>query len=63
MANTYMEGAQHHSLLEKCNQNHNRASPHTNQNGHHQKKKNKKLKTINAGEHVKKREPDCSAGI
>ena len=38
-----------------------RYSPHTNQNGHHQKTK-KKLQMINAGEDVEKREPYCTAG-
>ena len=29
--------AQHHALLEKCKSNYNDISPHTCQNGHHQK--------------------------
>ena len=36
-----------------ANQNHNEVSPHTSQNGHHQKS----LQTINAGKGVEKREP------
>ena len=36
------------------NQNYNKVSPHTGQNGHH-KKKNPQI--INAGEGMKKREP------
>jgi len=35
------------------NQNYNEVSPHTGQNGHHQKN----LQTINAGGGVEKREP------
>ena len=34
--NTWKD-TQHHSLLEKCKQNHSEASPHTGQNGHHEK--------------------------
>ena len=37
----------------KANQNYNELSPHTGQNGHHQKN----LQIINAGEGVEKREP------
>ena len=33
--------AQHRSLSEKCNQNYNEVSPHTNQNGHHKSANNK----------------------
>ena len=36
-------------------------SPHSSQNGHHQKKK-KNLQTINAGEGVEKRESSCTVG-
>ena len=36
-----------------ANENYNEVSPHTGQNGHHQKN----LQTINAGEGVEKREP------
>ena len=43
--------AQHHWLLEKCNQNHNEISPHTTQNDHHQKS----LQTINVGKDTEKR--------
>ena len=39
-----------------ANQNYNEVSPHTGQNGHHQKN----LQTINAGEGVEKREPSCT---
>ena len=39
-----------------ANQNHNEVSPHTGQNGHHQKN----LQRINAGEGVEKREPSCT---
>ena len=42
----------------KTNQNHNEVSSHTGQNGHHQKS----LKTINAGEGMKKREPSYTVG-
>ena len=41
-----------------ANQNYNEVSPHTNQNGHHQKN----LQTINAGEDVKKRGHSCIVG-
>ena len=40
------------------NQNYNEVSPHTGQNGHHQKN----LQIINAGEAVKKREPSYTVG-
>ena len=40
------------------NQNYNEVSPHTGQNGHHQKN----LQTTNAGEGVEKREPSCTVG-
>ena len=40
------------------NQNYNKISPHTGQNGHHQKN----LQTINAGEDMEKREPSCTVG-
>ena len=40
------------------NQNYNEVSPHTSQNGYHQKI----YKTINAGEDVEKREPSCTVG-
>ena len=40
------------------NQNYNKISPHTGQNGHHQKN----LQTINAGEDMEKREPSCKVG-
>ena len=39
-------------------QKYNEVSPHTSQNGHHQKN----LQTINAGEDVEEREPSCSVG-
>ena len=41
-----------------ANQNCNEVSPHTSQNGRHQKN----LQTINAGELVEKGEPSCSLG-
>ena len=41
-----------------ANQNYNEVSPHTSQNGYHQKI----YKTINAGEDVEKREPSCTVG-
>ena len=41
-----------------ANQNYNEISPHTGQNGHHQKN----LQTINAGEGVEKREPSYTVG-
>ena len=41
-----------------ANQNYNEISPHTGQNGHHQKS----LRTINAGEGVEKREHSCTVG-
>ena len=40
------------------NKNYNEISPHTGQNGYHQKN----LQTINAGEDVEKREPSCTVG-
>ena len=42
-----------------ANQNYSEISPHTGQNGHHQKG----LQTIIAGEGVEKREISCSAGV
>ena len=41
----------------KSNQNYNKVSPHTGQNGHHQKSK-----TINTGEGVETGESSCSVG-
>ena len=41
-----------------ANQNYSEISPHTGQNGHHQKN----LQTINAGEDMEKREPSCIVG-
>ena len=41
-----------------ANQNYNEVSPHTGQNGHHQKN----LQTIKAGESVEEREPFCTVG-
>ena len=41
-----------------ANQNYNEVSPHTSQNGHHQKN----LQTINAREGVETREPSCTVG-
>ena len=46
----------------KANQNYKELSPHTHQNGHHLKKKTKKLQTINAGEDVEKRKLFCAVG-
>ena len=43
-----------------ANQNYDELSLHTNQNGHHQKKK--KLQTINAEEDVEKWESSCTVG-
>ena len=37
MANKHMKYAQHCSLLEKCKSNYNEKSPHSGQDGHHQK--------------------------
>ena len=45
------------SLITREKQN-NEVSPHTSQNGHHQKN----LQTINAGEDVERREPSCTVG-
>ena len=45
-----------------ANQNYNELPPYTNQNGHHQKIKIKKLQTVNAGEDVEKRELFCTVG-
>ena len=42
----------------KANQNYSEVSPHTSQNGHHQKK----ISTNNAGEGVEKREPFYTVG-
>ena len=55
LTNTWKD-AQHHSLLENANQNHNEMSPHTGQNGHHQKV----LQTVNVREGVEKRECSCA---
>ena len=41
-----------------ANQNYSEISPHTGQNGHHQKS----LQTVNAGEGVEKRERSCTVG-
>ena len=41
-----------------ANQNYNQTSPHTGQNGHHQKS----LQTVNAREGVEKREHFCPVG-
>ena len=41
-------------------QSYNEVSPHTSQNGHHQKKKN--LQIINGGEGVEKSKPSCTVG-
>ena len=41
-----------------ANQKYSEVSPHTSQNGHHQKN----LQTINAGEGVEKREPSYTGG-
>ena len=56
-ANKQGKDAQHHSFLEKRSQNQS-LSPHTSQNGPHQKN----LQTINAGEDVGKRELSCTVG-
>jgi len=45
-------------VIQKLYLNYNQTSPHTGQNGHHQKS----LQTINAGEGVEKREGSCTAG-
>ena len=37
MANNTQKDAQHHSLLEKWNQNYNEVSAHINHNDHHKK--------------------------
>ena len=44
--------------MRSADQNYNEISPHTGQNGHHQKH----LQTVNAGEDVEKREPSCILG-
>ena len=44
--------------LKKMIQNYSEVSPHTGQNGHHQKN----LQTTNAGERLEKREPSCTVG-
>ena len=41
-----------------ANENYNKMSTHSGQNGHHQKN----LQTINAGEDVEKRDPSCTIG-
>ena len=41
-----------------ADQNYNEVSPHTSQNGNHQKN----LQTVNAGEGVEKRDPSCTVG-
>ena len=55
-------GCEQNSVIKKpefyANQNYNKVSSHTGQNGHHQKN----LQTINAGEGVEKREPSCILG-
>ena len=45
-------------LLWNENQNYSEVTPHTSQNGHHQKK----LQTINAGKDMAKREPSSTVG-
>ena len=47
------------SQYRKTNQKHNEVSPHTGQNGDHQKKN---LQTINARNDVEKREPSYTVG-
>ena len=46
------------TIMRSADQNYNEISPHTGQNGHHQKH----LQTVNAGEDVEKREPSCILG-
>ena len=46
------------SYQRNANQNYTEVSPHTGQNGRHQKN----LQTVNAGEGVEKREPSCTVG-
>ena len=46
------------NVYRHVNPNYKNLSPHTGQNGHHQKN----LQTINAGEGVEKREPSCTIG-
>ena len=45
--------ARYHNYQKNANQNSNAISPHTSQNGHHQKN----LQTINAGKIVEESEP------
>ena len=61
----HTDGSQAHEKMlnityyqRNANQNCNEISPHTSQNGHHQKI----LQTINAGDDVEKREPSCTFG-
>ena len=46
------------SYYRNANHNYNEISPHTLQNGRHQKN----VLTISAGEYVDKREPSCTIG-
>ena len=44
------------NIIEKCKEK--VQGPHSSHNGHHQKN----LQTVNTGEEVEKREPDCMVG-
>ena len=61
----YTDGLEAHEKMlsitnyqRNANQNYHEVSPHTGQNGHHQKN----LQTIDSGEGVEKREPSCTVG-